>query len=440
MQTDRSRQQVPQVPESEEMSSSPPTEPEPSSPQREEDQHLEDHHGAIDSNSMTSTTANISQSPIQLYSIYLLNVLAANLIPNDSLFNFSNLNRRQISFTLAYIKHYMDNIEQQTNVPDKKLYTKFMKFFSKIQPGFSIDAALDGRPWPSFLKHRLKDHHNQYAYAEVLMKNGERIQTKLVYPVHRNNSASSTKLTKHSEEMLLEVINRLLKKYGIKVRNIFIYTYYSPCLKRGNTYCNCMTQLYQNAYQWYRKFGIVTVVYFSEPWGLRGPDIFKEFSYSDISSTSSALYPYVDQKIHFTLDIKKLKQKNRAIIPQIKMFKDDRDVQIAFKSAHSALCGLANSSEGFLKSQHLDRGSECIDSLKFPPEFPDTIIATLRENWIELVNYCSMSPIIKQLASDFNNAVVKLFISDLRSFLGNSGFFQIYQVPPGAEVEEGDYV
>ncbi|XP_033977956.1 uncharacterized protein LOC117475740 isoform X8 [Trematomus bernacchii] len=123
MQTDRSRQQDPQVPESEEMSSSPPTEPEPSSPQREEDQHLEDHPGATDSNSMTSTTANISQSQSERYSIYLelLNVLLDNiLIPNH------NLNRRQRSLTLAYNKHYMDNIEQQINVPDKKLLKEFI--------------------------------------------------------------------------------------------------------------------------------------------------------------------------------------------------------------------------------------------------------------------------------------------------------------------------
>ena len=310
-----------------------------------------------------------------------------------------------------------------------------------MQPGFSIDAALDGRPWPSFLKHRLKDHHNQYAYAEVLMKNGERIKSTFVYPDHRNNSASSTKLTKHSEETLIEEIDKLLKEFGIEVRKIFIYTYYSPCLKRGKKYCDCMTQLYQKAHQWYSSCGIVTVVYFSEPWGLSGPDIFKDLKYSDISSTSSALYPYVDQKICFTLDTNKLKRKNNPIFHFINDVEDGRrELREALESAHKHLCGLRENSKGFLKSQHLERGSEYIDSLKFPEKVQKRIIETLRENWIELVNYCSMSPIITKLTSDFNNAVVKLTVSYLRSFLGDSGFLQIYQVPPGAEVEEGDYV
>ncbi|XP_034087043.1 uncharacterized protein LOC117556017 [Gymnodraco acuticeps] len=363
---------------------------------------------------MTPTTANISQSSIQLYSIYLelLNVLAEIHILNDSLFNFRIVNR--VSSTLAY---YMDNIEQQTNIP-----------------GFSIDACT-GRPMPYFLKHRPKDPHRQRAIAVVVFRNGKKIKSELVYPVHRNNSASFTEFTKHSEEILFEEINQLLQKYGAKVRNIFIYTYYSPCLKRGNKYCDCMTQLVQKAYQWYRKFGIVTVVYFSEPWGPSGPDILKDLKYSDISSSSSALYPYVDQEIRFIVDTKELKQKN--VFPFIKEIEDGKDEKKKLKeyleSANKHLCRLRENSKGFLKSQHLEHGLKYIDSLTFHKKVHKRIIETFKNNWIELVNYCSMSAIIKILTSVYNKAVVK-------PFLGDSGFLQIYQVPSGIEVEEGDYV
>ncbi|KAI9539037.1 hypothetical protein NQZ68_009114 [Dissostichus eleginoides] len=141
MQTDRSRQQVPQVPESEEMSSAPSTEPEPSSPQRKDD-HQEDRPCAIDSNSMLSTTANKQ------------NVSTANLIPNYSIFI-----RRLFSLKPKYSKRYMDNSEQRTNVSDKKLSPKeIMIKYLKI----------GSRPLPSFPKHHLKDHHKQYAYSLYL--------------------------------------------------------------------------------------------------------------------------------------------------------------------------------------------------------------------------------------------------------------------------------
>ncbi|XP_033977961.1 uncharacterized protein LOC117475741 isoform X3 [Trematomus bernacchii] len=379
--TDRSTQQDPQVPESEEMSSSPPTEPEPSSPQREKDQHQEDRPGAIDSNSGTSTTANKQ------------NVLLANVIPIT-----------------------MDNLNELLHMYVYKLRCiHVMKRNSEIESGFSIAAPCAGRPFQMFLKHRLKNDHKQYAYAVVVMEDFKGNIFKAEYPDPCKK--------KHSEEILIGELDNFLQKCGTKVRYIYIYTYNSPCLKSRGKIPGCMFQLIEKAYQWDSQFGIVTKVCFEVPWGLCGPGIFKrQHDFSSWLVGYSALYPDVNlcPEIRFTLDTKKLEQEYKPPLINENIKDRHKDVQEAFKSAHNGFHGLANSSEGFLKSQHLEHGLKYIDSLKFPPEFSDTIIETLRKNW----------------TSDFNYAVVKLTIRDIRLDLGNNNFFQIHQVPPGAEVEE----
>nr|XP_033948858.1 uncharacterized protein LOC117453934 [Pseudochaenichthys georgianus] len=386
MQTDRSRQQVPQAPESEEMSSSTSTEPEPSSPQREEDQHLEDHHCAIDSNSGTSTTANRPK--------VLLGVRNAN-----------------------------NNLKELLNMSvPKSLYNRVMKRNSEIEPGFSINAPCAGRPFQMFPKHHIKDPYKQYAYAVVEMKDFKTEIFEAEYPDPCKK--------KHSEEIVIEKLDIFLQKYGNKVVSICIYTQYSPCLKRRDKKPGCMFQLIKKAYQWDSQWpGIMTTVFFKVPWGLCGPGIFNKQDVSSWLDGFSDLYPDVNwyQEICFTLDKKKIEE-YKAILSNENVKDRHKDVQEAFESAYNDLRGLANSNVGFLKSQHMEHGLECIDSLKFPPDFPETIIETLRKTLIKWVDYSSLK---KKITLDFNYAVVKLTIRDL----GNSDFFQIYQVLPGAEVD-----
>ncbi|KAF3838225.1 hypothetical protein F7725_009993 [Dissostichus mawsoni] len=175
MQTDRSRQQVPQVPESEEMSSSPSTEPEPSSPQREEDQHQEDRPCAIHSNSGTPTTANIQ------------NVSTANLIPIT-----------------------IDN--EAINVSDKK-----SSINREMKRNLSMEETL---AIPPILKKRLMDQDNQYA-AE--MKSGE---------IQMFDEVQRSDVVTHSESILCENIDETLQRRPTEVKNNDLNTHYSPRLMR----------------------------------------------------------------------------------------------------------------------------------------------------------------------------------------------------------------
>ncbi|XP_033977952.1 uncharacterized protein LOC117475740 isoform X4 [Trematomus bernacchii] len=468
--TDRSTQQDPQVPESEEMSSSTPTEPEPSSPQREEDQLQEHPPCATDSNSMTSTTANKQ------------NMSTANLIPNYSMNNW-----RQSSLKPKYSKRYMDNSEQQTNVSDKKqlspteimtflttwcgrplpkhhlkdhhqedripramnnykkliqisdknlLFNHVMTLNSEIEEGCSIYKAM-----PPFLKLPLMDQDNQYAFGAIEMKSGE---------IQMFNVIQRSDVTTHTERVLCTNIDETLQLCGIEVKNIYMFTLNSPCLMREHKIDKkdkdkkdkdkkdknpCMLHLVEKARQWHSEFGINTIVFFKKPWGLNGPDIFKDLLYSEVSCTSSAFHLYVDlcKEHRFTLD-NKFRQDNKAIFRLIGKVKRKEKLKKTIESILSKLQDKAEKRRK--KSQHLENGREYIKSLTFPPEVHDEIIDILTNNWDQMVNDSSMSLIIQKITSYFNIAVVKLFVRDLRLDLGNSGFFQIYQVPPGPEVEE----
>ncbi|KAK1904326.1 hypothetical protein KUDE01_011508 [Dissostichus eleginoides] len=290
MQTDRSRQQVPQVPESEEMSSAPSTEPEPSSPQREED-HQEDRPCAIHSNSGTSTTANIHY------------VLLAKLIPIT-----------------------MDNYEKLINVAKSDIeliFNHVMKLKSDIKEGFSIDAAM-----PPFLNPPLIEKENQFSFSTIEMKSGK---------IQMSDVIERRKVVTHTERVSCTNIDKTLQLCGTEVENIYIFTLNSPCLmKKHKIYKKdkepCMLHILEKAAQWHSEFGIKTIVFFKKPWGLSGPDFFKDLLYSDVSRTSS-FYPYVELcKEHpFTLD-NKFRLDNKAIFRLIGKDKRKEELKIKIES------------------------------------------------------------------------------------------------------------
>ncbi|XP_034087050.1 uncharacterized protein LOC117556023 [Gymnodraco acuticeps] len=374
MQTDRSRKQVPQVPESEEMSSSTSPEPEPSSPQREKQHHQEDR-----------------------------------------------------------IPRTMNNYKKLITFSDNNLlFDHVLKCYSAIEEGFSIYA-----PMPSFLNPHLMEQDNQYSFGAIEIKSGE---NQLLDVKYRRSA------TTHTERVSCTNIDETLQRCRTEVKNMYMFTLYSPCLMRGHKIDKkdkdkepCMLHLLEKAYQWYSEFGIKTRVFFKKPWGLSGPDIFKGLLYSDVSRTSSAFHPYVDlcKEHRFKLD-NKFRQDNKAIFRLIGKVNRKETLKKRIKSTLRKLQEKAK--EGLKKCQHLKRGLRYIDSLKFPKKVHKQIIKTFKNNWKTLVNHSSMSLIIEKITSDFNNAEVKLFVRDLRLDLGDSGYFQINQVPPGAEVEEGDYV
>ncbi|XP_044062061.1 uncharacterized protein LOC122880724 [Siniperca chuatsi] len=282
-------------------------------------------------------------------------------------------------------------------------------------------------------------NEKQCASAVVFLKDGKCEIFAEVYPHYRNkkskNSDSpSTEVTKHSEEILIGQIDEYLQSNGIHVQSILFYTLNSPCLKREKHTDPCMFKLVEMAHQWQSKFGFSTVVAFTKFWGLSGPNFFKDLTYSDISSPSSDFYPYIEtcKTIPFKLNSKDFRNnvKKRSIyntIPYVEV-SDKRKLDNDIKSALRDLVKLAESSFG-LRKEHLERGEEKISSFTFDPLVQDKSFEFLTKNWNEMVTNCSMSPIREKITTDFNIAVVFLFLKELKSTLGNSSPLRLYCVP-----------
>ncbi|XP_038595696.1 uncharacterized protein LOC119919364 [Micropterus salmoides] len=294
-----------------------------------------------------------------------------------------------------------------------------------------------------WLKYYHKKHKGgkQYAFAVIIMKNGKYKHFQGVCPCYRDkkrkNSASpSTEVTSHSEESLIRQIDKFLLNNGTNVRHILIYTLNSPCLKREKHIEPCMFKLLEMADQWLSKYGFFTDVAFTKFWGLTGPNYFADLKFSDISSPSSCFYPYVQtcKKIPFKLDstfFRKdvLKCGIYRTLLDIKDTKQRSKPKDDIQSCLHKLVKLAENSVNLRKDQHVARGVKIISSLTFHPLIHNKIIDIFTKNWNEMVIYSSMSPIREQITTDFNTAVVHLFLKDLKSTLGNSSPLQLYQVP-----------
>ncbi|CAB1325224.1 unnamed protein product [Coregonus sp. 'balchen'] len=74
----------------------------------------------------------------------------------------------------------------------------------------------------------------------------------------------------HTEELLLEEVKKILKKYEkLRNNNLFIYTYNSPCLLNiGHE--SCMNLLFKVSAELNRSYGITTIVGYSKWYGLTG--------------------------------------------------------------------------------------------------------------------------------------------------------------------------
>lgn len=287
-------------------------------------------------------------------------------------------------------------------------------------------------PWRSF-----RGREKQFAFAVVYMKNGRRRIFEDVYPDHQNKSKDPaspfTKPTLHCEEILLAQIDEFLQNNLDLVERIFIYSYNSPCLKREKhnniDICPCMFLLLEKADEWQRKYGCVTEVAFTKFWGLRGPNVFKDLTYSNISSPCSPFYPYIEKckKIPFKLDSKQFKNKFGELYKTISFVKDKEKLNKQIATSKEELVKLAETSK--TRQEHLDHGHKIIESLQFDSQI--NICEILHKNWNEMVDNCPLPPsIIDEITTDFNINVVKRFLKLLQCTLGKCSPLQLYHHPP----------
>lgn len=331
------------------------------------------------------------------------------------------------------IQLFEDRWKQRANCDKTKMYNHIMELSSSKAPEHSDTECLS-----LCSKRNEPERDKQYASYVVFMENNKDVISQPVYPDFKNRKIESDaqytkpdqrglsikRATTHSEEILIEQLDDFLTQNETKVKQILIYTHNSPCLKRENNIVPCMFRLLYKACEWYEHSKALTHVVFSKPWGLSGPNYFKNLNYSMISSPRSDFHSYIEKckDIHFKLDHNNLRGifKKSDIYNTLSQVKDEdkNTLHSNIKSAREKLVSLAQSSSG-LRNDHLQRGKQMIDSFEFLPGVRNKVYERLQMEWKEMVNNSSMTPIREVIAEEFNNGVVHLFREYLKSFLGS---------------------
>nr|XP_046261879.1 uncharacterized protein LOC124068036 [Scatophagus argus] len=285
-----------------------------------------------------------------------------------------------------------------------------------------------------YIRPEEAEREKQYAFSVILMKDNRQKFFPPVYPDFTNNKESGgPKTAIHSEEILIKQLDSFMCQNGTMVKQILIYTYYSPCLKR-NRPDPCMFQIIDSAVAWFMRYGVYTYVLYTKSWGLNGPNYFKNLSYATISCPCSVFYPYIEKSkdTSFCLDHKNL----RSIFKKSDVYKtlsrvednDKNTLRCSIKSAHEILVRLAQNSHG-LCNHHLECGELAIQSFSFLPEVHHEICEKLQKEWKEMVRNSSMTVIRKTITEEFNSAVVHLFREQLKSSVGKSSPLRLHCIP-----------
>lgn len=346
----------------------------------------------------------------------------------------------------------IDSWEETTDCCDKtEMYNRLMGLLPSKGEEDGNDAACSDtvRQWHiKDFSSREPERDKQFAYAMVHLKDKSRKDFPAVHPEFQkkkkkesgalrtkaDQSRPTIRASTHSEEIVIKQLDDYLQHNGTMVKHILIYTLNSPCLKRGDQIVPCMFQLLHKAHEWRQHYGVCTDVAFTKFWGLSGPNYFKYLNYSTISCPSSPFHSHIVkcEDVHFKLDAKNLRDIfNKSDISNTLSHVKDTDkntLRRGITSARKKLVNLAETSFG-LRGDHLDRGKQTIDSLTFLPAVQHKVCEKLQEQWKEMVDKSSMTPIREYMAEEFNCAVVHHFREQLKSFLGNSSPLQLHCIP-----------
>lgn len=333
------------------------------------------------------------------------------------------------------MKQFEDKIRHENK---NQHFDKIMNFNTFSVDVFKVDSILKD----NYMKH--KKTEKQYALAFVAMKNGKVFKSDEFYPCHKNRNAKDkmTEKTKHSEEKLIQEIDKFLQKNSKNVQGILIFTLNSPCLKREKQDIQCcMYLILRKATEWYHKYGIITHAAFSKFWGLSGPNIFKRLTVSEILDQNSVFYPYfkASKKITFKLEDfmkeneekKKKTEKGKEIkgkiiketLPDVENIEKNNLKNDIISAVHNLMVLAKHDTN---KHKHCENGEKFISSLKFSSKVHNKISEMLRKAWSEIVNNSFMLVVRDKITADFNRAVVNVFLNDINSLGLN--YFQIYQV------------
>ncbi|XP_018555099.1 uncharacterized protein LOC108899242 [Lates calcarifer] len=347
MQSDRSRQQVPEILEREEMSSTSSTTAELLSPQRaplniseannssselDKDSHL---HPL----SPQPRDATHSSEGSRIMGRKRSSQKRKSSEENNSgkYFKYSEREIENCIFWHRFTKHINSIVFHHENISQifslvtktKKLNTKLLLAVEKLYPIQTstknleyVSSALKSeevkKRWDemtkqnqteifnkemehySALKNELVDKaehvpfEKQFAFAIVVMEDECRIFP-VVFPQHKHETPNLD-ITQHSEEILIGQLDEFFPQNRIKLKSVFMYTYHSPCLERtGNTEC-CMFKLLDKANEWNEKYGTLLYVAFTKLWGLNDPNYLKKQKSTNKSDPCSDFYQLLIQK------------------------------------------------------------------------------------------------------------------------------------------------
>ncbi|XP_029365535.1 uncharacterized protein LOC115048304 [Echeneis naucrates] len=218
----------------------------------------------------------------------------------------------------------------------------------------------------------------------------------LEYPDHNRENGDA-----HTEEILIEHIEKSLHKNSQKLIHIFIYTFNSPCLSRPDGKKCCMEILQVKATEWNNKYGIRTEVGYTKYWGLTGPKYLLNVPDSKIKgSPIFEQYLRICETQALKLDWTLFKDKSDIFYMISEVEKKERpEIYRCIEQAISHLRSMAQSKKTIKEHRRCFR--EKISTLTFKYK-SDEIKKKLLEKCEEMIEGSSMKWIRKQMAIDLN--------------------------------------
>ncbi|XP_056239667.1 uncharacterized protein LOC130174081 [Seriola aureovittata] len=285
--------------------------------------------------------------------------------------------------------------------------------------------------WEHFHKHYRNQHAgktNQHALAVIFLE-GDETKFYKSKPQFRSKGNSEAKFHVHTEQLLIQEIDEFLQpnkqNERPKVECIMIYTYNSPCLKRETQNIDpCMYLLSVKAREWFSKYGIFTYVLFTQFWGPIGRNFLKDDGYKDL------LYLIAEtHDITFRLDSKDIGETlNKIDLQQLLSTVEGKDRNKLLEEFKKAKYDIQQINEPFTIKEHLDRGEKVIASSTFPPKAQVKTSKDLSNAWHEGVKNTAVEHLRAAITADCNTVIVKCFLLNLESILGNRSPIKFYQI------------
>nr|XP_019964572.1 PREDICTED: uncharacterized protein LOC109643759 [Paralichthys olivaceus] len=295
------------------------------------------------------------------------------------------------------------------------------------------NVSMTHTQWQDFTKdynNECKEKKNhQHLFCSIF---GEGYKETFFVPKPHYPEKNSSESTIHTEEILIKQIDEYLEqKFQSKIPkggNIVMYSSNSPCMKREKDIKDpCMFQLLVKAKQWYSRFKIPTTLLFTEFWGpivsinLIDYDILHKF-------TKNCKFPIQLTRNQLWERLKEINEKQfHSMVPD----KDKNILSVNIKGLKTALMKLAEEKESFSFKKHLIKAKKelpkhlRIQSQPARREIKETFLSV----WSKMLESCSEKHNRAEITKKCNSAIVKNFLQNLESILGERSPIQFCQIP-----------